>query len=158
MVAPFPFSRSFAFDVTPDHLWETLARTERYPEWWPWLVGFDLPALAPGHTAACVVQAPLPYRLNVDVHLHEVEAGRLVRTEVTGDLLGPASLELAEDGAGTLATLSWTLRPQGRLLRTLARTMRPVLLWGHDRIVEQGLRQFVDRALVADQPATPPRA
>ena len=145
--APFVYRQTFALPSPVDEVWASLERLDDYQRWWPWLVGFELNGLAEGATAACTVQAPLPYRLRFAVDLVEVEAGRLVDGVVSGDLAGPARMELAPSRTGSLATLSWQLEPHGRLVRVLGATARPVLRWGHDRIVEAGLRQFASGAL-----------
>jgi hypothetical protein len=147
--APFAYRQTFVLPAPVGEVWATLERVDTYQQWWPWLVGFELDGLSAGGTAACTVQAPLPYRLRFSVDLVAVEAGRLVDGVVSGDLAGPARMELAPSGTGTLATLAWQLEPHGRLVRLLGATARPALRWGHDRIVAAGLRQFVSGALGA---------
>ena len=66
---------------------------------------------------------------------------------VTGDLEGPARLELVSTPGGAQARLSWVLDVKSSLLRPLARVGRPALSWAHDRIVERGLAQFEVHAL-----------
>lgn len=147
--APFAYRRTFVLPGPVGEVWSSLERLDDYQRWWPWLVGFELGDIAAGTTATCTVQAPLPYRLHFAVDLVTVEAGRLVDGVVSGDLAGPARLELAPAGSGSLATLAWQLEPHGRLIRLLDAVARPVLRWGHDRIVTAGLRQFVSGALGA---------
>jgi hypothetical protein len=40
--SPFHFDRSWHFGVTPAELWATLACTDRYRGWWPWLRAFTV--------------------------------------------------------------------------------------------------------------------
>jgi hypothetical protein len=147
MAAPFVYDQMFAFDVCADTLWNAVTDTDRYQQWWPWLVGFDLDALATGERAWCEIQAPLPYRLRFEVDLQDVTAPRTIQGHVVGDIEGPAAFTVSRDGAGSRAHLAWELRVTRRLLAGLATIARPALLWGHDHIVEVGLRQFVTRAL-----------
>src|SRR5690606_34520034 len=72
----------------------------------------------------------------------DLEPDRAIRTEVAGDLAGPASVELAEHPDGTAVRLSWELEVARRGLRTAAALARPVLEWGHDRVVADGIAQF----------------
>lgn len=147
MPSPFRFDRTWEFPVPTSELWAQLADTDRYPRWWSWLRRFDAEGLVAGTTAHCVVRAPLPYSLNFDVHVVEVVPERLVEARVSGDLTGPARLELDGDGERTVARLAWEVEPCAPLLRVGARVSRPVMEWGHNWVVETGVRQFRRRAL-----------
>lgn len=76
----------------------------------------------------------------------------LVAARVGGDLEGPARLELAPCDGGSEARLVWSLVLRRPLLIATERVARPAMVWGHDRIVGVGLRQFRDRALAPDTP------
>jgi hypothetical protein len=149
VATPFAFDRSWKFAVPPADLWSTLARTECYREWWPWLreLRIEGDGLRAGTVADLVIQAPLPYQLKCSLRVVEADPARRLVAEVTGDLAGPARLELAPDGDGAAARLVWALEVQSPLLRPLATVGRPALSWAHDRIVERGLVQFEERAL-----------
>ncbi len=146
---PFGFDRSWLFDASPEELWSVLSQTSEYPKWWRWLRGFESNGLGAGSTADCVVQAPLPYSLRFRVHVLDVEPARLVRTEVTGDLDGPARLEIEPHPDGSLARLAWEVDLRSPPLRAMARWARPLMHWGHDWVVETGVRQFRRRAFAA---------
>jgi hypothetical protein len=153
--SPFRFDRSWHFGVNPDELWSTLARTDRYREWWPWLRTFaintedgDNPdALTTGSVARVVIQAPLPYQLHCTVRVDDAVRDERLDTTVDGDLRGPARLDLRPVDGGTEARLAWSLELQAPVLRTLAILGRPAMAWAHDRIVERGLVQFEGHAL-----------
>ena len=151
MPSPFRFDRSWHFGVSPEELWATLSRTERYRSWWPWLREFDLEdggeALRTGAVGHVVIQAPLPYQLRCDIRVVDAVVEERLVTEVDGDLTGPARLELRPMGDGTEARLAWELDLRAPLLRSLARVARPAMAWAHDRIVERGLVQFEGHAL-----------
>jgi len=146
-VAPFTFDKSWAFPATPEQVWDVLTRTEDYRRWWPWLAVLESDGLREGATARCVVRPPLPYRLHFDVHVDRVEPARTLDARVTGDLQGPAQLELASDPAGCTVRLSWEVQLASRRLQRVARIGRPVMQWGHDLVVDMGVRQFRRRAL-----------
>ena len=147
IAAPFCYDRRFDFDASTDEVWAAFARPDRFPTWWPWLRQCDGDGLVPGTTTRCVVRAPLPYTLRFDVTVEDVVPGRLVAGLVTGDLVGPARLELRERPPGSTVRLVWSLEVQGRMLDALATVARPALTWAHDRIVERGRRDFARRAL-----------
>ncbi len=155
MPSPFRFDRSWHFGVAPDELWSTLARTDRYRDWWPWLRTFtidladgdDAHVLSTGRVAQVVIQAPLPYQLHCTVRVDDAVRDERLVTTVEGDLRGPAQLELRPVDDGTEARLAWSFELQAPLLRTLAFFGRPAMAWAHDRIVERGLVQFEGHAL-----------
>ena len=149
MATPFKFDRAWSFAVTPEELWSTLERTDQYRVWWPWLREFRVEGdgFSVGSTAHLVIQAPLPYQLRCDIHVDEVARSQMLAAHVTGDLEGPARLELLPTPGGATARLKWVLDVRSSLLRPLARVGRPALSWAHDRIVERGLAQFEVHAL-----------
>ena len=138
----FRFDGRWTFPVPPGELWEAFSRTDRFREWWPWLQVLEGGGLVEGTTARCVVRAPLLYSLRFDVAVLEVVPERLVSTRVSGDLRGPARLEVQDHTDGSEARLTWEVDLVAPPLRAASRVARPVMEWGHDRVVEIGLRQF----------------
>jgi len=149
VAAPFSFDRSWWFPVPPAQLWATLVRTDEYPSWWTWLRELDTDGLAPGNTARCVIQSPLPYTLRCTITVEELRAPETIMTTVTGDLCGPAGLHVEDAKDGSTARLCWTLDLGNPLLSRLALVGRPAMSWAHDRIVATGVEQFRRRALGA---------
>jgi hypothetical protein len=154
--SPFRFDRAWHFEVTPAELWTTLAHTERYREWWPWLRTFAVEgddgkggddALTTGRLARVGIQAPLPYQLHCTVRVDDAVRDERLVTTVDGDLQGPARLDLRGVDGGTEARLAWSFELRAPLLRTVAIFGRPAMAWAHDRIVERGLVQFEGHAL-----------
>lgn len=89
----------------------------------------------------------MPYSLRFTVTVGRLVPGSLVETEVSGDLEGPARLEVEADGRGSTARLVWTMELCHPALRAAALVARPLLEWGHEWVVDNGMRQFVTRAL-----------
>ena len=143
----FRYDSTFDFAVSRDVLWDALNDTDRYPQWWPWLRSFDAAGLTPGTAAACAVRGPLPYTLEFRVHIDEVEAGRSIDTRVTGDLEGPARLEIAGADGTSTARLTWSVELRLPLLSAASRVARPMLVWAHDHVVSSGVEQFRHHAL-----------
>lgn len=135
------------FPVAPAELWGALSRTDRFQEWWPWLRTFESDGLVEAGVAHCVVRAPVPYSLRFDVTVVEVVPQRLVDTRVSGGLEGPARLEVTAHPHGSEARLSWELELREPLLRAASQVARPVMEWGHNWVVDSGVRQFRRLAL-----------
>jgi hypothetical protein len=146
---PFRFDRAWDFAVSPEELWAILEQTDQYTTWWPWLRIFDVEGdgLADGTIARAVIQAPLPYQLRCTIDVDEAARAARLAGRVSGDLEGPARLDLEATPTGSIARLAWELEVRSSLLRPFASVARPMLSWAHDRIVERGLVQFEARAL-----------
>ena len=157
MSAPFRFEGKWTFPVPPAELWAVFSRTDRFQEWWPWLRTLDSDGLVEGTVSRCVVRAPLPYSLTFEIAILEVVPERLVNTHVSGDLEGPARLDLDAHPEGSEARLSWELELRDPLLRTAAVVARPVMEWGHSWVVDTGVRQFRRTALAGHDRSSPPR-
>jgi polyketide cyclase/dehydrase/lipid transport protein len=141
-LALFRFDRTWDFPVEPSELWAKLSRTEDFHRWWPWLRALQGGELVPGSRAEAVVRAPLPYTLRFSVDVLEVVPEQLVAARVSGDLEGPARLEVAPRPEGSSARLVWEMDVRRPLLRAAARVGRPALEWGHDWVVASGIEQF----------------
>lgn len=152
MPTPFVFDRTWRFDVPRSVLWEAVSATDQFPRWWPWLRAAEIGPLATGTEAAVTIQPPLPYRLRLTIRLTGVEPGELVEAAVTGDVAGPARLELADAGTGSAARLAWALDVRRPALVAAERVARPVMEWGHDAVVSSGVRRFHRVVAAAPQP------
>jgi uncharacterized protein YndB with AHSA1/START domain len=155
VAAPFRFDRTWDFAVPPARLWAVLNRTDQYPAWWSWLREFDTDGFSVGAEAHVVIQSPLPYALRCTIHVDEMRAPETIVTTVTGDLCGPARLEVRRGVEGSAARLVWSLTPGTPLLRNLARFGRPAMVWAHDRVVATGVEQFRRRALLPARHGSP---
>jgi uncharacterized protein YndB with AHSA1/START domain len=137
----------FAFAQPPADVWASLVRVDRYRDWWPWLAGFEAGGFEAGERWRCLVRPPLPYSVRFEVLLEEVEAPRFVTATVSGDIDGPAAIDLepTPDGGTDLRLVS-ALAPSAGLLRAATAIAGPVVRWGHDWVLTTGLRQFRERA------------
>ncbi len=147
MPAPFVFDRRFELAATPEQLWGVLQQTEQNPVWWSWLRELEGGDLREGAVAHVLVQAPLPYKLKLDITVERVVQHQSVDTHIRGDLQGPARLEVEAAPDGCSARLMWSLELRDSVLRTLSLIARPAMVWAHDRVIEVGLREFERRAL-----------
>lgn len=140
--------RRWHFDVDAVELWSQLSDVRQYRRWWPWLRRFDAAGgFCTDACWSCVVAPPLPYVVRFTVRLDHVEPGRVDAT-VSGDVRGDASLSVGDGPhGGSDARLRSRLAPADPVLRHAARLAPPLVRWGHDWVLDQGLRQFVERAL-----------
>ena len=150
----FAFDRSWDFELTRDDLWSRISDTSSFSTWWPWLRAFDPVPLEAGATTRAAIGPPLPYVLNVALEVADVVEASSVDVLVAGDLHGPARLEVTDLDAGSRARLLWTLELRRPMLRMAASVARPVLQWGHDWVVTNGVEQF-RRAVHAERRGQP---
>jgi len=127
-------------------LWEALSRTDDYRSWWTWLRRFEGDGLVEGGRTDCVVRAPLPYSLRFAVTVRRVVPAELVDAEVTGDIEGPAHLEVSGTADGSEVRLTWAVVVKDPMLRAGAVLGRPVMQWGHEWVVATGMTQFKKHA------------
>ena len=153
--APFTFDRSWEFETSPARLWAVLSDTAAFPRWWPWLRSFEPVSLEAGARTHCAIGPPLPYVLTVELTVLEVVQESLVDVTVSGDVAGPARLEIEPTATGSTARLVWELEVCRPLLRVAAGVARPVLQWGHEWVVSNGVEQFRRDALQSTSSPAP---
>jgi uncharacterized protein YndB with AHSA1/START domain len=138
---------TYELPLARDGVWTLISDVSRYRSWWPWLRVFQAAALAEGEEWRCEAQPPVPYPVRFNVGIERVEAPRLVRASVTGDVAGEAVLSLEEAENGSTATLESSLAPGNTALRLVSRFAAPIARFGHDWVLDSGARQFVARAV-----------
>jgi uncharacterized protein YndB with AHSA1/START domain len=148
------YKGSFTLPGSPEQIWSALARFDRYESWWSWLTDFHVEGagLATGSVLHGTVAPPLPYRMRIEVTLVRCVPHRSIQASVAGDLQGTASLLLRSAGAETKTDVAWTIEMMQRRLRLVARVARPLLLWGHDRVVATTVARFRELLRAAHDP------
>jgi uncharacterized protein YndB with AHSA1/START domain len=142
--------RRFAFSQPPDEVWAAMSSTGDYTRWWPWLRRLEASGLVAGDVWSCHIQPPLPYFLRFTIALDDVVPGELARASITGDIVGTAEFTLAPtDGGGCEGRLVSDLEPSSAVLRAFAVVARPLVVWGHDWVLDEGIRQFQARGLAS---------
>jgi carbon monoxide dehydrogenase subunit G len=144
----------FTFPVPAAELWAAMAQFDRFPSWWSWLREFSVEGdgLQHGTVLHGVVAPPLRYRMRLDVVLDDCLPERRITAHVHGDLEGAAQLTFDGDDAETHARAAWTIEMMQRPMRIAARFARPLLRWGHDRVVEATVDGFRRQLLADDAP------
>ena len=149
------YEGSFSFSLPPDELWAAIGRFDRFPVWWRWLHQFSVEGegLEDGTVLHGVVAPPVPYRMRVAVELTNCRAPTALDARVSGDLRGEASLRVVAAGAGSVVTVAWNIEMMQRSMRLACLAARPLLEWGHDRVVDMTVAGFRRRVEQADMPA-----
>lgn len=134
----------FSLPAPPDEIWTAVERFDRFESWWGWLgeLRVEGPGLVAGSVLHGVVAPPLPYRMRLRVVLLDCDPPRRIDASVEGDLVGHARIVLDPEGAGTRASVAWTIEMMQRPMRMAARVASPLLRWGHDRVVDATVAGF----------------
>jgi uncharacterized protein YndB with AHSA1/START domain len=138
------YRASFELDAPPAVVWQTIEHSERFESWWGWLKEFRVEGggLRDGSVLHGVVEPPVPYRMRLRVELDSCNAPRRIDASIHGDLEGTARLLLEPHDRGTRAMISWSIEMMQRPMRLACRVARPLLTWGHDRVVEATVSSF----------------
>jgi carbon monoxide dehydrogenase subunit G len=138
---------SFSLPAPPGDVWSAIGQVDQFEQWWVWLSEFRLeaPPLGRGAVLHGVVSPPLPYRMRLRIELETWDPPRLIEARVGGDLRGQARIVLEPGTGGTVAGVEWSLEMMQLPMRLAARVGKPLLRWGHDRVVEITVAGFVRR-------------
>ncbi len=136
--------RRFAADRS--QVWDTLARLDDYPRWWPWLREFRAESLSSGDVWRCAVRPPAGYVVRFEIVLDEVERPERIAATIRGDIAGEATVTLDATGSGCDLVLASRLLAARSGLRILSRVAPAVARRGHEWVLDTGLRQFADGA------------
>jgi hypothetical protein len=138
------YRNGFAFDLAPDRLWDRIEQVDQFERWWSWLSDFRIEGdgLSAGSVLSGVVRPPLPYRMALRIDLVGCQRPHAIDATVSGDLVGDATLRLRPERGGTWVDAAWTVEMQQPAMRLAGRIGRPLLQWGHDRVVEMTVAGF----------------
>jgi carbon monoxide dehydrogenase subunit G len=145
------YRRAYEFAATPQELWDAIERVDQFEAMWPWLEEFRLEgaSLTTGSVLYGVVAPPLPYRMRIRIVLTRCEPLTEIEAVIHGDLEGSARMEMRPNGGGTAVEVAWKVEMMQQPMRLAFRLGRPLLQWGHDRVVEitvAGFRRRLESA------------
>jgi hypothetical protein len=88
--------------------------------------------------------------MRIRVELTRCEPPGVIDALIGGDLEGDAHLRIRADGTRSQVEVAWTVEMMQRPMRLASRFGRPLLQWGHDRVVEMTVNGFRRRLEAAD--------
>ncbi len=141
------YAGSFRFPVAPEELWTLVEDPGHFEQWWGWLheVECSDPRIVSGSVLTGVIDPPVPFAMWTQVVIDEYERLRHITASVTGDIKGAAHLDTSAAAGGTQVEIGWDVEMMQRRMRMAALVARPLLQWGHDRVVEAAVRGFSRR-------------
>ncbi|HEY2846771.1 MAG TPA: SRPBCC family protein [Pyrinomonadaceae bacterium] len=129
---------------------------DSWPQWWPGVVSSV--ELTPGDDSGLgsirrtVWRSALPYNLEFDSEVVNIEKNRSIEVRAFGQLDGRGVWTLESDGDDkTRVRYDWTVKTTKPWMNNLSPIARPIFRWNHDVIMgwgEDGLNRYL-----ADRPA-----
>lgn len=125
-----------------DRVWNALAATERWPDWWPYVK--EVVEINPGAADGVgsiqryTWSSRLPYRLCFTVRTAAVNRPYDIEGIASGDLNGVGRWHLQTLDAGTQVTYTWIVSTEKAWMNLLAPILAPVFAWNHDRVMHEG--------------------
>jgi hypothetical protein len=132
-------------------VWEAFLEFDRWPEWWRGLEEVVLlrPARGPygvGAVRRCVWRSRLPYRLECEVEVTDVEPMRRIEVRSRGELEGIGRWSFWSEGEAGVVRYDWIVCTRKRWMNRLAPIARPLFEWNHRVLMrwgEEGLIRFL---------------
>jgi uncharacterized protein YndB with AHSA1/START domain len=134
----------FDFPLAPVKLWALIEQPENFEQWWGWLHDVECtdPRIVTGSVLTGTIDPPVPFTMRARVTIDACDPPRRILASVGGDIEGSAGLEVGAADPGTRVAIGWDVEMMQRRMRAAARVARPLLQWGHDRVVEAAVRGF----------------
>jgi uncharacterized protein YndB with AHSA1/START domain len=140
-----------------EKVWEPIAASDRWPEWWPGVEAVEL--LEPGDADGVGAlrrfrwKSKLPYRLTFDMRTTLVDRPRRLEGRAEGELAGTGVWTLEPDGEWTKVRYDWNVATTKAWMNLLAPVARPLFAWNHDVVMGWGAEGLARRlgCTVADE-------
>jgi hypothetical protein len=131
-------------------VWWTLRDAERWPEWWR---GVErVVTLEPDERYRIAWRSRIPYELEFEFTVRELDEPRSMSGEATGALAGTGHWRLFEQDGITAVTYEWNVSTTKAWMNRLAPLARPVFQYNHDVVMRwggEGLARRLDCNLLA---------
>ncbi len=150
-MADYAFTTQWHIRAPIESVWERIADTGRWPEWWRGLQ--RVVEVAPGSANRLgAVQrftwkGRLPYTLDVEMRVIRSEPPSLLESSARGELEGIGRWRLSRCEDGTRVRYEWNVRTTKRWMNALAPAARPLFRWNHDVVMrggERGLKRLLE--------------
>lgn len=125
-------------------VWLYLVDTEKWPLWWKYVVSVQevdsgsptgIDNIRQYHWRTC-----LPYSLLLNLRVIEVHPYCRLAVEVTGDLQGNGSCNVAWDAATdhTKIEFLWRVQPCKQWMNWFTMLAKPIFTWNHNQVMKRG--------------------
>jgi hypothetical protein len=141
-LAEYRFLTTWLLDGPREPAWDTLQDTLDWPGWWKGVVRVDQLAAGDenrvGSRYVIEWRSRLPYPLEFEFHVDEVQRPSVMGGRATGELEGTGRWRLFEQDGVTAVVYEWNVATTKQWMNALAPLARPVFAWNHDVVMRQG--------------------
>lgn len=113
-----------------------------WPQWWPNVESVEelLPSDADGlgGVRRYTWKGRLPYRFTFDIRVVNFIPMRVIEGRAKGDLEGVGRWLFSAEGETTIVRYEWQIRITSVWMNLLARLARPLIIWNHNAVMQQG--------------------
>lgn len=134
----YVFRDEWRVAAPPAAVREVVRAVESWPEWWPSVERVTRVPSGDGEVWRFVFRTRLPYRMEFEARVLRDDPLHGVRTTVTGRVEGEGRWEVTEVEGGSLVGFDWEVRPHLLWMRVLSPLARPVFVWNHRELMEEG--------------------
>lgn len=143
----YHFITTIELSAERSEIWQTLARSEDWIDWWRWLREVEVlnegNQDGVGHRVRHRVSSPLGYRLTYVGLVTRAVEPVMSRFEAEGDLEGWGQFALEATGTGsTMLRFHWLVETPKRWMNLLAPIARRVFIWNHHKLMEDFARDL----------------
>jgi len=117
-------------------VWWTLRDAERWPEWWRGVERVTV--LEPDEHYRIAWRSRVPYELEFDFTVLDLDEPRFMSGEASGALAGDGHWRLFEQDGVTAVTYEWNVQTTKTWMNLLAPVARPVFAYNHDVVMRWG--------------------
>lgn len=148
-MAFYRFGSEWRIEARVDEVYEALLDWKGLSAWWPSIRDVRLveegQATGIGTRVAYSIKSPLPYSLDFNVRVVELDRPTRIHLTATGDLEGTGTWQLGGNGRLTVARYAWNVRTTKRWMNAVAPVARPAFAWAHNRVMAEGARGLASR-------------
>ena len=123
-------------DAERQAVWWTLRDAERWPEWWRGVERVTV--LAPDERYRIAWRSRVPYELEFDFEVIDLDEPRSMRGVASGELAGTGQWRLFEQDGVTAVLYEWNVETTKAWMNFLGPVARPVFDYNHDVVMRWG--------------------
>lgn len=141
-MARYRFLTTWLLDAPRRRAWEELQDAVSWPQWWRGVERVvehdagDDHGVGSRYTIAW--RSRIPYPLEFEFHVDEVEAPHRMAGRAFGELEGTGVWRLWEEGGLTAVVYDWEVASTKSWMNVMAPVARPAFRWNHDVVMRQG--------------------
>ena len=141
-VAPYRFLTTWLLEAPRRRAWDVLHDATSWPEWWDGVERVEQHApgddRGAGGRYTIAWRSRIPYPLEFEFRVDEVEEPHRMAGRAFGDLEGTGVWRLWEEGGLTAVVYDWQVATTKPWMNLVAPIARPVFRWNHDVVMRQG--------------------